>query len=388
MNPDAAPRRLRIAVLNRIFRPTGGGAERYSIAMVEQLAARHDIHVFAQQIDHQWPGVTYHPIPWPFDKPRWINQLWFALATWWQTRRGFDVVHSHENTWHGQVQTVHVVPVRYSLLHGRSGWRRALRWFKIVTSPRLLAYLALEWGRYRVADGRCIALASRSQLPVMAESFAHAVAACQVVSPGVTTVPGLADAAQRRAARTQLGLPAQGRCILLVGNDFRKKGVLVLLQALAQMPADVYAAVVGNAAQQSLVQAELQASGQADRVFFLGALTAVDVAYQAADCLAHPTLEDSFAMVVLEAMSHGLPVVVSSAAYCGIAAELEHGQEALLLPDPRDAQALARCLVSVLQDVNLAEHLRAHGLAFARRHLWSEIALQQEAVYQRLAARP
>jgi UDP-glucose:(heptosyl)LPS alpha-1,3-glucosyltransferase len=386
MNPDAAPKRLRIAVLNRIFRPTGGGAERYSIALVEQLAARHDIHVFAQQIDHHWPDVTYHPIPWPFDKPRWINQLWFALATWWQTRSGFDVVHSHENTWHGQVQTVHVVPVHYSLLHGRSGWRRALRWVKIATSPRLLAYLALEWGRYRVADGRRIALASRSQLPVMAESFPHAVAACQVVSPGVATVPGLADAAQRQAARAQLGLPAQGRCILLVGNDFRKKGVLALLQALPQMSADVFVAVVGNAAQQSLVQAELQASGQAHRVFFLGALTAVDVAYRAADCLAHPTLEDSFAMVVLEAMAHGLPVVVSSAAYCGIAAELRDGEDALLLADPRDASALAQALHRVLDDAVLAAHLREEGMAFARRHQWSAIALLQEALYLRLVA--
>ena len=386
MKTDAAPKRLRIAVLNRIFRPTGGGAERYSIALVEQLAARHDIHVFAQQIDHQWPGVTYHRIAWPFDKPRWINQLWFAMATWWQTRRGFDVVHAHENTWHGQVQTVHVVPVRYSLLHGRSGWRRALRWLKIATSPRLLTYLALERGRYRVADGRCIALASRSQLPVMAESFPHAVAACQVVSPGVASVPGPASAEQRLLARARLGLPQIGRCVLLVGNDFRKKGLPTLLQALRQLPADVYLAVAGNTAQQGLVQAELQASGHADRVFFLGALTAVDVAYQAADCLAHPTLEDSFAMVVLEAMSHGLPVVVSSAAYCGIAAELRDGQEALLLPDPRDAQALAQRLTRVLQDADLAAHLRAHGLAFARRHLWSEIALQQEAVYQRIAA--
>jgi UDP-glucose:(heptosyl)LPS alpha-1,3-glucosyltransferase len=386
MNPDAAPKRLRIAVLNRIFRPTGGGAERYSIALVEQLAARHDIHVFAQQIDHQWPGVTYHIIPWPFDKPRWINQLWFALTSWWQTRSGFDVVHSHENTWHGQVQTVHVVPVRYSLLHGRSGWRRALRWVKIATSPRLLAYLALEWGRYRVSDGRCIALPSRSQLPLMAESFPHAVAACQVVSPGVATVPGLADAAQRQAARAQLGLPAQGRCILLVGNDFRKKGVLALLQALPQMSADVFVAVVGNAAQQSLVQAELQASGQAHRVFFLGALTAVDVAYQAANCLAHPTLEDSFAMVVLEAMARGLPVVVSSATYCGIAAELRDGEDALLLADPRDAGALAQALHRVLDDAVLAAHLREEGMAFARRHQWSAIALLQEALYLRLVA--
>ena len=45
--PTAPPKRLRIAVLNRIFRPTGGGAERYSIALVEQLADRHEIHVFS-----------------------------------------------------------------------------------------------------------------------------------------------------------------------------------------------------------------------------------------------------------------------------------------------------------------------------------------------------
>lgn len=379
-------KRLRIAVLNRIFRPTGGGAERYSIALVEQLAARHDIHVFAQQIDHQWPGVTYHRVARPFDKPRWINQLWFALATWWQTRRGFDVVHSHENTWHGRVQTVHVVPVRYSLLHGRAGWRRALRWLKIVSSPRLLTYLALEAGRYRVADGRCVALASRSQLAVMAEAFPHAVAACQVVSPGVATVPGQASVDQRQLARAQLGLPQTGRCVLMVGNDFRKKGLPALLEALRQLPQDVYLAVVGNAAQQALVQADLQASGQAARVFFLGALAAVDVAYQAADCLAHPTLEDSFAMVVLEAMSHGLPVVVSSAIYCGIAAELRDAEDAVLLSDPRDAQALAQALCRILDDAVLAAQLREQGLAFARRHLWSQIALNQEAIYRRLAA--
>jgi len=378
--------RLRIAVLNRIFSSTGGGAERYSIALVEQLAQRHEIHVFAQNINHQWPGVHYHRIPQPLKRPRWVNQLWFAVATWWCTRKGFDVVHSHENTWHGQVQTVHVVPVRYNLLHGLRGWRRALRWLKIVTSPRLLTYLALERWRYAVADGRCMTLASSSQLPVMAEAFPHAVVACEVVTPGVSAVPGAASADEHMAARTRLGLPRDGRCILFVGNDFRKKGLPTLLQALAQLPADCYLAVVGNAAQKTLVEADLRASGQSGRVYFLGALSSVDLAYQAAECLAHPTLEDTFAMVVLEALAHGLPVVVSGARYCGIAADLRDGDEALLLGDPRDPQALAAALRRVLDDAALAAHLREHGLVFARRHLWSEIAVQQEALYQRLAA--
>lgn len=385
MSGNGTPRRLRIAVLNRIFSPTGGGAERYSIALVEQLAQRHEIHVFAQQINHQWPGVHYHRVAQGFARPRWLNQLWFAVATWWQTRRGFDVVHSHENTWHGQVQTVHVVPVRYSLLHGRTGVAKALRWLKIVTSPRLLTYLALERGRYAVADGRCITLASSSQLPVMAEAFPHAVTACEVVNPGVSAVPGAASAEVRAAARTQLGLPLDGRCVLFVGNDFRKKGLPALLQALAQLPADCYLAVVGNAAQKAAVEADLQASGQTGRIHFLGALSSVDVAYQAADCLAHPTLEDTFAMVVLEALAHGLPVVVSGPAYCGIAADLRDGEDALLLRDPRDTQVLATALRRALDDATLTAGLREHGLAFAQRHLWSEIAAQQEALYHRLA---
>lgn len=381
----APPKRLRIAVLNRIFRPTGGGAERYSIALVEQLAARHDIHVFAQQIEHQWPGVTYHPIPWPFDKPRWINQLWFALATWWQTRRGFDVVHSHENTWHGQVQTVHVVPVKHSLLQGRTGWRLALSWLKIITSPRLLAYLALEHFRYKPRADRCVVLASDGLKPVMAQSYPAATQALRVVTPGVASVPGITGMEQKAAARAKLGLPADGRCILFVGNDYRKKGLQTLLAALSALPTDCFVAVVGNAAQIAGFQAEVDSSSNRGRVHFLGALRSVDDAYRAADGLAHPTLEDTFAMVVLEAMAHGLPVVVSNVQYCGIAGLLAHGEEALILDNPRDAQELGRALMRLQADAALAQTLSDNGLRFSRQHLWSEQALAQESIYQTVA---
>ena len=34
---------MKVAVLNRVFATTGGGAESYSIALVEQLAQRHEV---------------------------------------------------------------------------------------------------------------------------------------------------------------------------------------------------------------------------------------------------------------------------------------------------------------------------------------------------------
>ncbi|MGE0499037.1 MAG: glycosyltransferase family 4 protein [Ramlibacter sp.] len=369
---------MRIAVLNRVSATTGGGAESYSIALVEQLAQRHDVHVFAQQIDHAWPGVTYHRVSCPLARPRWINQLWYALATWRATRSGFDVVHSHENTWHGRVQTIHVKPVRHNLLVGRTGVRRALAWLKIALSPRLLTYVALEAARFRARPGQQVVVTSANLRAEVLQAYPHAQPRVAIVTPGVTLPgPGLS----RAEARQALGLPAQGRLLLFVANDYARKGLDGLLQALCGLPGDVSLAVVGNPSGIAAFEARARALGVAGRVHFLGALKSVDPAYRAADLLVHPTFEDTFAMVVLEAMAHGLPVVVSGAAFCGIASLLTDGDNALLLDDPRDAAAIAAALGRLLGDPSLASRLGAQALAFARQHDWAAAARACEQLY-------
>ena len=382
MMVDEKPiKRLRIAVLNRNFSPTGGGAERYSIALVEALAQRHEIHVFAQKIEHQWPGVTYHRLWAPLSKPRWINQIWFAVTSWWNTRQGFDVVHSHENTWHGQVQTVHVLPIKYNLFTGRSGWRFALRWLKVVTSPRLLSYLLMERLRYDVSDGRTIVLTSPSLMAIMAETYPKAKSAMAVVTPGVKSVPGPASDDERRAARIRLGLPLEGACILFVANDYRKKGLPTLLEAMRKLQTNFFLAVVGNTSQIAFFKEVVKALGLEESVFFIGPLHDMHDAYLAANCLAHPTLEDTFAMVVLEAMAYGLPVVVSGAQYCGVTQLLTDKVNALLLTNPRDASALVLALSAIFQNKAVGDALSTSALTFARAYLWTAIALRQESIY-------
>ncbi|OGB57923.1 MAG: glycosyl transferase family 1 [Burkholderiales bacterium RIFOXYD12_FULL_59_19] len=381
------PKRLRVAVLNRQFSATGGGAERYSIALVEHLAARHDIHVFAQHIDHSWPGVSYHKVAQPLKRPRWLNQLWYATATWWATRKGFDVVHSHENSWHGQVQTVHVLPVKYNLLHGLRGMQLAMRWLKIITSPRLLVYLALERSRFSLRGSRVIVLPSKTLMPQMLEAYPACAPAIEVITPGVDKVWGQATPLQKVEARRQLGLPEADFCILFVGNDYRKKGLSTLIQALQQLPGQCFVAVVGNPAHVPVFQSQVKSKGLAQRVFFLGSISDVVPAYQAADVLAHPTHEDTFAMVVLEAMAHGLPVVASGERYCGIAALLTHEANAMVLEDPLDVQGLSTALARLQQQPDLYRHLSDGALHFARQHQWTTLALQQENSYRRVAQR-
>ena len=381
-------RRLRIAVLTRNFSPTAGGAERYAIAMVEHLAARHDITVFAQTIEHQRSGVSYHRIRTPFKRPRWINQLWFASSTWWATRRGFDVVHSHENTWHGNVQTVHVLPVRHNLFKKAAALSKAkvaLKWLSVFTSPRLASYLALEHLRYAPKPGRKIVITSQNLLDVFVNSFPAAQSMTSVITPGID-MPAVATSLPiQHEARDYLGLPQNVPCLLFVGNNFKKKGLQTLIEALAFLPDTVILAVVGGSDQIEMFRQQSHAAGWSQRVFFLGALHDTQPAYRAATCLVHPTREDSFAMVVLEAMSFGLPVVVSNAAHCGIAAMLQHETHALLLANPYEAGEVAVKVNAILNDDLLKSNLSGHARNFAAGFDWHQLAAQQETVYFKAA---
>ena len=381
---QASPRRLKVAVLNRVFARKGGGAEGYSVAVVEQLAATHEMHVFAQQIDHAFAGVHYHRVSSPGAKPRWVNQLWYAFATWRATRRGFDVIHSHENTWHGQVQTVHVRPLRFNLLAGRSGMSLALRWLKIVLSPRLLTYVWLEAARCRLRPGRQLAVASGGLGREVLAVYPQAGPMIHVVPPGVSApAPGQLTQAQ---ARRLMDLPDGAFVLLFVANDYARKGLDALLKALALLPPEVCLLVAGHPGSRAQYEAQAHALGLASRVHFAGALQDVAPAYRCADMMVHPTLEDSFGMVVLEALAHGLPLVVSSERYCGAASLLHDGVDALLLDDPKDAPALARAIARIHGDAGLAQSLSRAGMALAAGHSWQTVAQQYVRLYEQAAA--
>jgi UDP-glucose:(heptosyl)LPS alpha-1,3-glucosyltransferase len=92
-------------------------------------------------------------------------------------------------------------------------------------------------------------------------------------------------------------------------------------------------------------------------------------------------MEDTFAMVVLEAMAHGLPVVVSDERYCGISGLLSHGVDAMILSSPTDAAELGAVLARLLDDASLREALSVKARGFAQQRAWPSIAAEQERMY-------
>jgi glycosyltransferase involved in cell wall biosynthesis len=371
---------VKIAILSRNFDARGGGAERYAFEVASYLAQEHEVHVFAQSFGDPVPGVSYHQLSFSIRRPRWLNQLGFALESWLKTRHGFDAIHSHENTWHGHVQTVHVVPVRSSLLLGKSGWQKFFRWLKISISLRLVTYLCLEKSRFRVASGRFVVAVSRPLADTIEKSYPDTKRSLKTITPGVH-LPNEMMGMTRRQARLELKLPLDDRIALFVANDPRRKGLDTILQAMAMATGKWCLAVAGASHQYATYQQMATSLGLGDRVFFLGSLQNISNAYKAAETLLHPTWEDTFAMVVLEAMAHRLPVIVSDAPYCGISEMLTHQKDALILSNPADAAQIAEFLNVLASSPELADSLRENGFAMAAAHDWQVVAQSYEALF-------
>ena len=188
----------------------------------------------------------------------------------------------------------------------------------------------------------------------------------------------------KQAARIQLGLKDSEHWLLMVGHNYVKKGLVTLLQALRLLPEDICLAVVGDPSQIPEWTNKVTNWGIKDRVKFLGQQTQMNKVYQACDLFVHATLEDVFPIVVLEAMAHGLPVVVSPTPYCLSSNLLTSDFNAVVLKDPHDAQALAHHILRLRNDNSLASHLVKHAYIFVQKYDWETLVQSQLNMYRKL----
>jgi glycosyltransferase involved in cell wall biosynthesis len=175
----------------------------------------------------------------------------------------------------------------------------------------------------------------------------------------------------------------------LVAGDDRLKNLRRLLVAFARVrgstPDEVELVLAGGgcgpgdplhrwAAERGLQQG----------VHFAGRLASTEVpAYLAGlDVLVHPSLEESFGMVLVEAMAAGVPVVAGR--HSGAPPWLLEGGAAGLLVDVTDAAAIATAMVR-LTGAPEREHLARAGRARAEDFRMSRVADQYVERYGALA---
>jgi glycosyltransferase involved in cell wall biosynthesis len=175
--------------------------------------------------------------------------------------------------------------------------------------------------------------------------------------------------------------------VLSVGRMIERKGFPVLVRAARRLRGRARVVIVGGGEYEPVVSKEIERTNTADVVHLAGRLSNAALAdlYRRCAVFCLPAVVDSrgetegLGVVLVEAMSHGKPVVASRLG--GIVDAVEDGQTGLLVP-PDDPDALAAALLRVIGDQGLAGKLGEAGRARARRLFsWEGVADRHLEVY-------
>ena len=177
-----------------------------------------------------------------------------------------------------------------------------------------------------------------------------------------------------RSVAQSLATPAEATVLLSLSRLHEKKGLDILLQALAELPACL-AWMAGDGPLEGELKALAAKLGVADRVRFLGWRSDRGALLRAADVCVLPSRWEPFGTVMLEAWAAGTPLV--AAASQGPSALIEDGGNGLLVPVD-DAAALAAAIRRLMAEPALTAHLIERGRADYQQ------GFTREAVTQRM----
>ena len=374
------------------------GTERRVVEWISYLSETFEIHIYSQRVeDVDLSKVAWHRIP-KLPGPHIFDFIWWFAANhawrWFDRQfRGlrYDLVFSPgANCLDADVVSVHILfsdyvrGVRERLRLARNApwaWPRVLH-------RRLYYSLAMYLERRVYGDQRktlvVISRAAGASLEKMCGRGGFPVLYAGIDRETFNTER---RAALRHVAREKLELSPDQFALLLVGNDWRNKGVPVLVEALdhlRDLPIHLFAVSREDSSECLDFVKEKRLE---DRVRFLPPRNDIEFYYAAADAYAGPSLQDAYAMPPAEAMACGLPVIVSSAA--GVSEIITDGTDGLILRDPKDATALSAMIRRLYEDEVFRTQLGERAAATTRKYTWErngqELAAILEDVLRRKA---
>jgi len=230
--------------------------------------------------------------------------------------------------------------------------------------------LALEWGlsadladvlrrseRSALAEVREVVVTSPATARIVASDYGVPVEHITVARPGSDPAP--------RASGSRSEVPH----LLSVGAVVPRKGFDVLVAALATLAELPWRLTIAgdltrDPTEAARLQASIPESGLTGRIQALGAVSPERLAalYDDADLFVLASRFEGYGMAYAEAMSHGLPVIGTTAG----AIPDTVPQDAGLLVNASDAAALAVALRSVISDAGLRHRLSQAALAAAQ----------------------
>jgi len=307
-------------------------------------------------------------------------------------RRGFDVVHVHWPMPHALfgwvaraacgarlVTTFYGVELRWV----KSGmpWLRGLLGRAARSSDRVVAI-----SRYTADEIRELA-----EVPITVIPYTSGLGA-----RGAGGAPEAIGPAAGPAAAAAPAHPPPAFTVLFVGRLVARKGIPTLIEAARRLAAilPIRVRLIGDGPERAALEAQVVRAGLTRVVEFCGRVSSEELvrAYQQAGALVLPAVVDArgdtegLGVVLLEAMSYGIPVVASDIG--GITDIVTHERTGLLVP-PGDGAALAGAIERLARDAALRRRLADAG---RRRFLddfsWPALVQRWESLYRAAVTSP
>ena len=235
--------------------------------------------------------------------------------------------------------------------------------------PRYRHFSGLERSVFAAGTSTQILLLTPHEIPLYQKHYGTEAGRFHVLPPGVGR--RLYSEENRREARTRLraehGWTEGDRVLLFVGSGFRIKGLDRAISALAALPTNgnpkAHLVVIGQGRSNTFAL-QARRAGVGARVHFLGGRLDVPDWMLAADLCLHPAYSESAGMILLEALTCGLPVLTTDT--CGYALHVVRARGGEVLSSPFRQEDCNRVLAGMLREARLQEW-RANGLAYAAR---------------------
>ncbi len=296
---------MKIAVIRSECSYRKGGAERYAANLCRSLAEMgHEVWVLAEKFDPDIHPALVH-IPIHVDR-----------STSWNRNRSFNA-NSQKALAGLQVDAVLALSRSFPSDAFRVSDPLHRYWMKIrypgklhrflqTLNPRHRAILELENAILDPANTRMIITNSRLSKTIIREYYNYPEDRIHVVYNGVDL-----DKFRPDAERAPSSGPVR---LLFVGQDFQRKGLAPLIEALAILKKRSRSCTLRVIGRDNPAPYRKQAArlGVADLITFEGPSKEIHKAYQEADLFVFPTFYDPFANVCLEALACGLPALTTT----------------------------------------------------------------------------
>lgn len=187
-------------------------------------------------------------------------------------------------------------------------------------------------------------------------------------------------------ARMRLGLPVGAPIIVCIANFTPTKGQAVIVDALPDLAKrfpGLHAVLAGDGPQLASIRRRAEGLGLAGTVSFPGAISEPWEFLQAADVFVLASEIEGLPLVVLEAMSEGVPIVATDVG--GMPEAVISDETGFLVPNG-DVEALKAGIARILGDPSVAKRMRQSALTrFERRFTMDRMLQAHRDLYMRLA---